>query len=235
MLLAQRCLLERWLRPVWEDAAFWEIFDGQTFATSTKKGDMTEVAQTAQKGGPPEKREAAEKEAMAGARRKRFPPPSDFPGGGEKVEKVEEVDEVEASFITVQGRGTLHFQALSQGGGGLVYGDVAMLALALWHHPEPLRILREWANRGKFLYLVDWAMPERNIDYLCHALPQGLALCSGIRSYGRFRQFMGYGLEGLAERFNDSQGTVALRQQWHKKYRGGTIMAVGFAVERTQG
>lgn len=111
---------------------------------------------------------------------------------------------------------------------------MGILGLSLCGHDAPMQLLDDWASGVQFLYIVDWAMPERNLDYLCHILPNSLAFFSGIRAFKGFRAAMGRGPEGLVEQYNASQNRIFLRRMHHKKYRWGSIIAVGYGVERIQ-
>ena len=196
MLLAHALIMNRWLKPVWEDEALWDRLCPNASASQEQESGQ-------------------------------------FPWGPAPLPAPLQAPSEALSKASGARRGAVH--SMSQGGVWTVEGEVGVMALALSHHGNAFDALADVAGKTRSLCLIDWAMPERNLDYLCHALPWALAFFSGGDIRNRFRSFMRYGVEGLVERFHASQPDVFLRYTGHKKYRAGSVIAVWYEVEKLEG
>lgn len=107
--------------------------------------------------------------------------------------------------------------------------EAAILVFSLSLHQHPFSLLDAWRLLAPKLYIVDWAMPERNIDYFMHLLPHGLGLSSAWRTFRFFREFIKSGAEGVVEEYNARCEGEPLRQRRHKKYRWGSIIALEYS------
>lgn len=181
MLLAHTLIMNRWLKPVWEDEALWGKLCPKVCAL--REQDFGQF------------------------------PWETFPSKS-------------------SGGGGIFVHPLPQGGVWTVEGEVGVMALVLSHHGNALDALADVAGKTRSLCLIDWAMPERNLDYLCYVLPWVLAFFSGGDIRNRFRSFMRYGVEGLVECFHANQKNIFLRYTGHKKYRAGSVIAVWYEVEK---
>ncbi len=180
MLLAHSLIMNRWLKPVWEDESLW-----RRLCPKASTGNGLNCILPWQK--------------------RRSKPT------------------VETAVL---------FHCSPEGGIAGGWDGLGVMALVLSHHSNGFKELADMAGKSRSLCLIDWAMPERNLDYLCHVLPRALALLSGNQTRQRFQSFMGYGLEGFVERFHRQQTDFFLRYKIHKKYRAGSLIAVWYEVER---
>ncbi|MDR2892560.1 MAG: methyltransferase domain-containing protein [Deltaproteobacteria bacterium] len=71
------------------------------------------------------------------------------------------------------------------------------------HEATALRILGEAARVSKRILVLEWKMPERNLDYLFHPPVRIIERMAGRRHYRNFCAFMAAGgMEGLIWRYN---------------------------------
>lgn len=210
-MLAHSIFLTRWLKPVWEDEAMWRVLC---------LGACHEVY-------------AGLRQQSQGQSQGQF-----------RSHKQEQWHSKKRTFVGLPwgkpaykaSGGEISFpQPLSEGGIVTVHNGVGIMALVLSHHCQGFDLLEDMAERADALWVIDWAMPERNLDYLGYSLPWALSFMEKTRVRKRFRSFIGHGVEGFVERFNTSQKNTFLRYQGHKKYRAGSIIAVCYTVEKNEG
>lgn len=78
--------------------------------------------------------------------------------------------------------------------------DAALLALVL-HETEadPAALLREALRVAQKVFVLEWKMPERNIDYCLHPLVHAIERAAGKEHYAAFKRYARNGwLRGLA-------------------------------------
>ncbi|MDR1125993.1 MAG: class I SAM-dependent methyltransferase [Deltaproteobacteria bacterium] len=106
--------------------------------------------------------------------------------------------------------GEFKVAAGSAGAAPFANGSFAVVVMSMLLHESdtaPTGILAEAARllepgSGRLLIL-EWKLPERNLDYLFHPLMHGLELCMGRRHYRNFRAFVRRGgPEGAIQRYN---------------------------------
>lgn len=80
--------------------------------------------------------------------------------------------------------------------------DAAILSLVLHESDEePEILLREALRVAPVCFVLEWRMPERNLDLPGHALTHAIERLAGKRHYARYRAFVrGGGLHGAAFR-----------------------------------
>lgn len=107
--------------------------------------------------------------------------------------------------------------------------DVAILSLIL-HESEadPQKILAEAARVASRVLVVEWKMPERNLDYLYWLPMHIIERMAGKRHFRNFRAYMRSGaLEGLVYRYNlraRENGTALLESAGYEFFRLGSLV-----------
>lgn len=81
--------------------------------------------------------------------------------------------------------------------------DAAMISLVLHESAEePFELLDEALRVSARLYVLDWGMAERNIDYPARLVVRFIERLAGCRHYAAYKNYMrGGALEGLIERY----------------------------------
>lgn len=107
--------------------------------------------------------------------------------------------------------------------------DAAVLSLIL-HESEsdPLKMLAEATRVASRVLVLEWKMPERNLDYIYWLPMHVIERLAGKRHFQNFRSYMrGGGLEGLVYRFNllaKKNGTPRLESAGYEFFRLGSLV-----------
>lgn len=96
--------------------------------------------------------------------------------------------------------------------------DLAIFSLVLHEsEDEPFRLLDEALRVAPRLYVLDWGMAERNLDYPARLPVRLVERLAGRRHYEAYKNYMRRGaLEGLIERYQRQRGvnTISRRQEF---------------------
>ena len=107
--------------------------------------------------------------------------------------------------------------------------DAAILSLILHEsETEPHKLLTEAMRVAPRLLVLEWKMPERNLDYLYWLPMYAIERMAGKRHFRHFRNYMRQGaLEGMIYCFNqeaEKNGTPRLESAGYEFFRLGSLV-----------
>ncbi|MDL2307757.1 methyltransferase domain-containing protein [Desulfovibrio sp. OttesenSCG-928-C06] len=107
--------------------------------------------------------------------------------------------------------------------------DTAILSLILHESDtDPQKILAEAARVASRVLVLEWKMPERNMDYLYWLPMHIIERMAGKQHFRRFREYMRNGaLEGMVYRFNleaKKSSTAQLESTGYEFFRLGSLV-----------
>lgn len=139
------------------------------------------------------------------------------------------VDNSEAMLGVARGRlgGDDEAALVLSSGSGLPFGDDAFdlaIMMLLLHESadEPFGLLDEALRLAPCLYILDWGMPERNLDCPVHSAVRFVERLAGSRHYTSYKAYLRQGaLEGLMLRYSRER---RVRVAWRKQMFFNSIL-----------
>ena len=125
--------------------------------------------------------------------------------------------------------------ALESGSLGTSF-DLAIISLVLHESDdEPFNILDSAFRLASRVFILDWGMPERNLDYLMHMATHGIERLAGKRHYKAYKDYLNKGaLEGLLQRYKlyrANSGQLRVKIVGRKHMALNTMLFMDMTVE----